>query len=127
MNKILFFIFFTCFSQISLAQESKQIDSLIKVNEESIPVPKETKVYKYVAWNYIVPEVKGLNGNVIVDFVVNEDGSIGDFKIIEDVGYGAAKELIRVLKTLNGKLKATIKDGKPVKTKYSFPLKIESY
>lgn len=100
---------------------------ITKVKEESILVPKETKLYEYVGRNYSPPNVRGLKGKVLVDFVVNEDGSIGYFKIVEDVGYGAAEELIRVLKTTNGKWKSTIKDGKPVKVKYYFPLRIESH
>lgn len=126
MNKIFFLIVFICFSQISLGQETKQSDSLLiaKIKEDVVPVPKETKLYQYVAQNYRLPDVPGLKGKVLVNFVVNEDGSIGDFKIVENVGYGTAEELIRVLKTTNGKWKASIKDGKPVKAKYYFPLRI---
>jgi hypothetical protein len=126
MNKIFFLIVFICFIQISLGQETKQSDSLLiaKIKSDVVPVPKETKLYQYVAQNYRLPDVPGLKGKVLVNFVVNEDGSIGDFKIVENVGYGTAEELIRVLKTTNGKWKASMKDGKPVKVKYYFPLRI---
>ena len=126
MNKIFFLIVFICFIQISLGQETKQSDSLLiaKIKEDVVPVPKETKLYQYVMQNYRLPDVPGLKGKVLVNFVVNEDGSIGDFKIVENVGYGTAEELIRVLKTTNGKWKAPIKDGKPVKVKYYLPLRI---
>jgi protein TonB len=126
MNKIFFLIVFICFIQISLGQETKQSDSLLiaKIKEDVVPVPKETKLYQYVMQNYRLPDVPGLKGKVLVNFVVNEDGSIGDFEIVENVGYGTAEELIRVLKTTNGKWKAPIKDGKPVKVKYYLPLRI---
>jgi len=126
MNKILFFIFFICFSKFSFGQETKQSDSLLvtKVKEDVVAVPKGTKLYQYVVQNYRLPDVPGLNGKVLVNFVINEDGSIGDFKVIEDAGYGTAEELIRVLKSTNGRWKAGTMDGKPVKVKYSFPLRI---
>lgn len=127
MNKILFLIVFICFNQISIGQETEQ-DNASLVNKEKtdvVPVStKGTKLYEYIGRSYRVPDVRGLKGKVVVNFVIDENGNIGDFKIVEDIGHGTAEELIRVLKTTQGKWKAAIKDGKPVKVLYSCPLSI---
>lgn len=43
----------------------------------------------------------GVMGRVSVSFVVNEDGTTGDYKIEKDIGAGCGEELLRVLKLLN--------------------------
>ncbi len=126
MKKILFLIVLVFINHINFAQE---IEARVNSKSEGSisteqKVPKESALYQYVARNYIIPDVPGLKGKVVVVFVVNENGSIGDFKIIEDLKHGTAQELIRVLKTTNGKWKPTIKDGKPVKGSYIFPINI---
>jgi hypothetical protein len=84
-----------------------------------------SKFYEYINKNYNLPDVPGLKGKVVVSFIINEDGSIGDFKVIKDLGYGTAQELIRVLKTTGNKWTPATKEGKPVKTPYTLPLSID--
>lgn len=84
-----------------------------------------SKFYEYINKNYKLPDAPGLKGQVIVSFVINEDGSIGDYKVIKDLGYGTAQELIRVLKTTGNKWTPAKKDGKLVKTPYTLPLTID--
>ena len=83
-----------------------------------------SKFYDFINKNFHEPDAPGLKGKVIVSFVINEDGSIGDYKIVKDLGYGTATELIRVLKLTSGKWTPATKDGKPVKTPYTLPLSI---
>lgn len=80
--------------------------------------------YEFINTNFKLPEVPGLRGVIKVSFVINEDGSIGDYKIINDLGYGTAKELIRVLKSTINKWSPAVKEGKPVKSTFVLPLKI---
>lgn len=82
------------------------------------------KFYEYIHKNYRLPDVPGLMGKVKVSFVINEDGSIGDYEIINDLGFGTAKELIRVLKLSSNKWSPAVKDGKPVKSTFTLPLSI---
>ena len=82
------------------------------------------KFYDYIKENYRNPDVPGLKGEVIVSFVINEDGSTGAFKIIKDLGYGTADELIRILKK-SPKWSPAMKDGKPVKALMTLPVKID--
>ena len=50
--------------------------------------------YPSAAWRFD----KG--GKVIVEFVINSDGSASDYKIINSVGYGCDEEALRVIKSV---------------------------
>jgi len=80
--------------------------------------------YKYVQKNYRVPEVDDdVSGNVIVNFVVERDGSLTDIKVIRDLGFGTGKEAIRMLKAAP-KWKPGIQNGKSVRVSYNLPIKL---
>ena len=80
--------------------------------------------YKYVQKNYRVPEVDNdVSGNVIVNFVVEKDGSLTDIKVLRDLGYGTGKEAIRMLKAAP-KWKPGIQNGKAVRVSYNLPIKL---
>lgn len=55
------------------------------------------KFYKFLQEN-INYSNEDLKGSVLVSFVVQKDGTLGEYKIIKDIGYGAGDEVIRVLK-----------------------------
>jgi len=139
--KIILFLFVFSFHFVS-GQAADSISNLVlhktKVNNilgdndvekkyrDTLSPKKNMSLYKYIGMNYRLPEVSGLKGKVVVDFIVDEYGSIGNFKIIEDVGHGAAEELIRVLKTTDKKWKPKMINGKPVKVRYYAPLSLYS-
>lgn len=78
--------------------------------------------YQFIRKNYQQPNVPGLKGKVVVSFTINEDGTLGDYKIVKDLGYGTAQELIRVLKMTSGKWTPAEQNGVPVKSTFSLPL-----
>ncbi|QBZ97593.1 energy transducer TonB [Flavobacterium sangjuense] len=104
--------------------EVKEINENSNRNEGKRPGGL-SKFYEYINKNYKLPDAPGLKGQVIVSFVINEDGSIGDYKVVKDLGYGTAEELIRVLKTTGNKWTPAKKNGKPVKTPFTLPLTID--
>ena len=83
------------------------------------------KFYKEVANKFNAPEV-GISRElkVYVTFVVEKDGSMSNIKVLQDPGYGMGAEAIRVLQSLKKKWKPGIKDGKPVRTAYNLPIKV---
>ena len=62
-----------------------------------------------------------VQGKVFVQFVVNKDGSLGDFKVVKGIGAGCDEEAIRVLKSapkwIPGKQR-----GKPVRVRVMAPV-----
>ena len=63
----------------------------------------------------------GTQGRVIVQFVVNKDGSIVDVKVVRGVDPYLDKEAIRVISTMP-KWKPGEQRGKPVRCKFTVPV-----
>ena len=57
--------------------------------------------------------------------MVEKDGSLSEFKVVKDLGYGSADEAIRVLK-LSPKWIPASENGKPVRVMYSLPITIQA-
>ncbi|MFN8354351.1 MAG: TonB family protein [Spirosomataceae bacterium] len=57
---------------------------------------------------------KGVSGEVFVEFMVNADGSLSDFKIIGSVGAGCDEEAIRLLKE-GPRWRPSSQNGRPVR------------
>lgn len=79
--------------------------------------------YNFVGKNYRVPEDNKIKGKVMVEFIIEKDGTLSNFKILRDLGSGLGKEAIRVLKK-SPKWKPAEKDGKKVRVLYSIPISI---
>ncbi|MEI7509232.1 MAG: energy transducer TonB [Flavobacterium sp.] len=81
--------------------------------------------YKIIMSKFRSPDVAGLNGKIIVSFVVGIDGTLGDFKIIKDIGYGAGDEIVKILKK-SPKWQPAMQNGKPVACTYVLPIVISN-
>ncbi|MGK4566019.1 energy transducer TonB [Flavobacterium sp. 3HN19-14] len=74
--------------------------------------------------NFRTPDEE-VKGKVIVQFVVEKDGSLTDIKVVRDLGYGTGAEAIRVLKSAP-KWKPGIQNGRAVRVLFSLPISIQS-
>lgn len=87
-----------------------------------------TEFYKFIGKNFKMPAEVSKNkieGKVFMEFMVEKDGSLSEFKEIKGLGYGLGDEAIRVLK-LSPKWIPASKDGQPVRVSYSLPISIKS-
>jgi TonB family protein len=88
-------------------------------------VPRENyDINKYLNENLHYPvndRDSGFQGRVIVKFVVNEDGSVSDCKVIRGVSKGCDSEALRVVKNMPP-WKPGKQDGKPVKVYFTMPI-----
>lgn len=122
---ILFFSF-----QLIAAQEqiSKSDEKIYETKEVDIkpdyPAGMEA-FYNFVAKNFMTPDKSGLNGKVIITFVVEKDGSINDLKISQDIGFGSGKEAVRVIKK-SEKWTPAQKKGQNVRCNYILPITIKT-
>jgi hypothetical protein len=81
--------------------------------------------YKFMGANYKIPaELKG-NGRVYIKFMVEKDGSLSEFEILRDIGFGTGEEAIRVLKLSPKWIPGKDKD-KPVRVQYSLPITLQA-
>ena len=79
---------------------------------------------QYLASNIKYPTLakeNNITGKVFVSFVVEKDGSVGQVKILRDIGGGCGAEAVRVVKAMP-KWKPGKQRGKPVRTQFNLPV-----
>ncbi|MFK8005292.1 MAG: energy transducer TonB [Saprospiraceae bacterium] len=84
----------------------------------------EKKMLKFVYGNIKYPKIaqeNGIEGRVILSYIVNKDGTISDVEVIRDPGGGCGEEAMRVIKTMPKWIPGKSK-GEVVKVKYIFPV-----
>lgn len=81
--------------------------------------------YAFVGQKFRVPNVANLKGKIIVQFTVNREGKLEDFKVLKDLGYGTADEAIRVLRK-SPLWKPGEQNGKKVRCTYTIPISIQT-
>ena len=98
-----------------------------KVLEKAEVMPEfpggEQAMMQFVADNVKYPQDaidKEISGRVLVSFVVEKDGSIGDVKVVKGIGGGCDEEAVRVVNAMP-KWKPGMDKGKPVRVSYMMP------
>lgn len=84
----------------------------------------DAALMKYVATHIQYPTMAQENyvqGTVVVQFVIEKDGSIGEVKVARSVDSDLDKEAVRLVKTLPDFIPGR-QDGEPVRVWYTFPV-----
>lgn len=82
---------------------------------------------KYLSENLRYPEdaqEKGIEGTVIVAFVVNTDGAVSDIEILRGIGGGCDEEVYRIVKGSPNWIPGMV-GGKPVRSRMRLPLRFK--
>lgn len=85
----------------------------------------EAGLLKYVAENVKYPAIareNGIEGKVIVQFVVDEAGNVSQANVLRGIGGGCDQEALRVVSTMSGKWKPGKQRGRPVKVWFTLPI-----
>ena len=93
---------------------------------ETLPIPAGGMAgwSSYLSANLGYPTTarrKGIEGTVIVAFVVNTDGTVSDFELLKGIGGGCDEEAIRIVKN-SPKWTPGMQDGKAVRTLMMLPV-----
>ena len=78
----------------------------------------------YLGRNLHYPEnarAAGIEGRVLIEFVLNEDGSVSNAKIVRGIGGGCDEEALRIINKMP-KWKPGKQNGLPVKVFFSLPI-----
>ena len=109
-------------------EENKAEKEVFTIVEKRAEFPGgEQALYQFIAKSINYPQLaieNGISGRIMVQFVVEKDGSISNVKIPEQhrkLGFGLEEEAIRVVK-LMPKWKPGTQSGKPVRIKYILPI-----
>lgn len=82
---------------------------------------------KFVGANFNVTAemiAASVNGTIEVKFVVEKDGSMSNFEIVNDLGHRTGEEAIALLKKYPHKWKAGIQNARKVRVAYLLPIKL---
>jgi len=123
------------------ADENTQNVEYQKVEEEEVVDKQETEIFqivedqpdfpggdesrmKFLQENIKYPQIaneSGIEGRVILTFVVEKNGNITDIKVLKDIGGGCGEEAIRVAKIMP-KWKPGKQRGKAVRVQFNMPI-----
>lgn len=86
-------------------KEDKVDDNQIfEIVEEQAEFPGgQAAMLAFIQKNLKYPDIaleNGIEGTVVVEFVVEKDGSLTDVKVIKDIGAGCGAEAVRVIKMM---------------------------
>ena len=82
------------------------------------------ELMQYLAKNIKYPpkaEKKGIEGKVMINFIVEKDGSISNVKVVRHIHPLLDKEAERVIKAMP-KWSPGKQEGKPVRVKFNIPV-----
>lgn len=126
MNKYIFSLI--CFLFMMALPMNAQSESSTKVYDDVDEMPSFSGgnygLMTFLAQNMVYPvtaQENGVQGRVIISFVVETDGSITDVKVARSVDPSLDREAMRVVKAMP-KWTPGKKDGKPVRVKYTTPV-----
>ena len=131
MKKLLILLFIVLlYTQNSFSQNTNSLNDIQKkiYNNEDVQVKAEfpngeKKFNEFILENFKKPLYKNIECDIIVNFIVEIDGTISNVDIIKDAGNGTGEEIKRVL-LLSPKWLPGEHEGYHVKTKVKFSLKL---
>jgi len=110
---------------VKTQQKSNGDEQIFMVVEQMPSYPGgQEAMYKYIAENIKYPEearTKGIQGKVIMTFVVEKDGSVSDVKVIRGIGSGCDEEGVRVVKGMP-KWTPGKQNGEFVRVQFNLPI-----
>ena len=80
----------------------------------------------FVGKNFNYPQAAQeaqVDGKVILQFVIEKDGSLSGITVLRDIGHGTGEEAARMLKT-SPNWKPGIQNGKPVRVQFTLPIQL---
>lgn len=89
----------------------------------------DRKVFEFIGKNLKYPAIareNGVEGTVVVQFVVERDGRIANAELLRDIGAGCGEEAIRVVNQMNSQGVTWTpgrQRGRPVKVQFRLPIR----
>ena len=117
------------FTKVEIEEEVEaEEEEVFLVVEEDPEFPGGlSALSQFIADNIKYPQLakeNNITGRVFVSFVVEKDGSVGQVKVLRDIGGGCGAEAVRVVKSMP-KWKPGKQRGKPVRTQFNLPVNFD--
>ncbi len=81
---------------------------------------------EWVGQHYDYPQAAidaGINGKMLISFIVEKDGTLSKIEIKQDLGYGTGEAAVRLLEK-SAKWSPAIQNGQPVRVEYTLPIRL---
>lgn len=112
----------------SYCQEEDTEIEIFTIVEEMPKYPGgDEAIFQFIEDNLIYPELakaKRIEGVVVIEYVVEKDGSLSNIEILRDIGYGCGEEALRLVKSMPtwspGKQR-----GQPVPVAFKLPIRFK--
>lgn len=91
----------------------------------------DKKMLEFVYQNIKYPAIareNGIEGTVVVTFVVEKDGKVTDARIVRDIGGQCGQEALRVVQLMNDKSIVWTpgkQRGRPVRVQFNLPVRFK--
>ncbi len=128
------FVMLFAFTSNVNAQE-KKLDNeepvFVVVEESAVFLGEDDFMEGYDAMNKFIYENikypqealdKKIQGRVTLSFIVEKDGSIGEVRVLKDIGYGCGEEAIRIIKSMPN-WKPAKQRGKTLRQQFTIPVR----
>ncbi len=113
MKKAVLLIIYLALQTLCFAQNYNDPQNMkVNVDQEAYFPPGDDSLYRYLYYNIVFPDElksKVIQGEVIISFIVETDGTLSDFSVIKSLEKGIDEEVIRLIKPL--KYAPTIMNG----------------
>ena len=129
MKKLLLLVlFFT----VQFVSAQAPLNAVVKTSPIPYEIVENQPLYpggvnefmKFIGKNFNAPQDENFRGGILkVSFVIETNGSITDIKVINDLGFGTADEIKRIL-LLAKKWTPGDQEGKSVRVLYTLPVNI---
>lgn len=113
---------------VGTAIDEEEIDEVFVFVENQPEFPGgDSALFMFICMNLSYPDQardNGLEGVVIVRFVVEKDGTIGNVKLVRDIGGGCGQAVVEMVKSMP-RWKPATQSGKPVNCEFTLPVKFQ--
>lgn len=113
------------FIQIEEVRAQSSEEALIELDEMPEFPGGMDAMFKFMGDNLNYPAAareKGIEGTVVVSFIVNQDGSISNSEILRGIGGGCDEESVRIVNSFPA-WKPGVDEGKKVRTQMRLPIR----
>lgn len=108
--------------------DEEEIDEVFVFVENQPEFPGgDSALFMFICMNLSYPDQardNGLEGMVWVRFVVEKDGTIGNVKLVRDIGGGCGQAAVEMVKSMP-RWKPATQSGKPVNCEFILPVKFQ--
>ena len=106
----------------------EEIDEVFVIVENQPEFPGgDSALFMFICMNLSYPDQardNGLEGVVMVRFVVKKDGTIGNVMLVRDIGGGCGQAVVEMVKSMP-RWKPATQSGKPVNCEFILPVKFQ--